>query len=681
MATKTATTAEVAWLTGAAKDDVLANYQVVGTGTLSSYVYNILLNDPGSASLYGVYNTATPYSNASTKTPIAGSSSITTSLGKVSITGTTVTLSNLTVDPATILAMQAGETKAASFYYVIWMGNQGAYSLAQATIKIVGVDDPAVITGTTSGSVVEDTTTHAGATLSISDPDHDENFFQASSVSGTYGNFSMTSGGAWSYDLDHTKADPLNDGLQVSESFTVLSAGGTPTTITINITGTNDGASISGTSTGAVSEDGSPDTVGGTLTVSDVDMGENVFQPNSGATGTYGSFTFNAGAWSYTLNNAAANVQALNGGKVVHDTMTVTSKDGTASQVIDVTITGTNDQATISGDNAGAVKEDGPTSDSGALSVSDVDDGENTFGAVGNLNTAHGSFTFTNGAWTYTLDNASVQSMQEGETTQDSLTVSSADGTDDETITVTITGTNDEAKISGKHIGNVHEDSQNEQSDSGSLNISDADHDQSSFQVPANLAGQYGTFTFNAAGDWTYTLNNSLAAVQALNSNDQLDDVLTVTSLDGSASQDITVKIHGTNEDDGHGNPNGDPGGDHDNNGGGNDDGNSGLGGGGGGPDGSTEQGTETTTSTTTDDAAVEIFNVLFDGSVFKLVFSGFDSNDVLSYDSPGLTYTGDKVTGATTQVSFDIQGENRDLTVELIGYTGDFDADNLLAT
>src|SRR5207249_9394815 len=53
--------------------------------------------------------------------------------------------------------------------------------------------------------------------------------------------------------------------------------------------------------------------------------------------------TFNpsTGLWGYTLNDQAA--QSLTTGQVVHDTLTVTSADGTASQVIDVTITGTNE--------------------------------------------------------------------------------------------------------------------------------------------------------------------------------------------------------------------------------------------------------------------------------------------------------------------------------------------------
>ena len=118
---------------------------------------------------------------------------------------------------------------------------------------------------------------------------------------------------------------------------------------------TNDAASITGSSTGAVTEDGVL-TATGSLAVSDADSGQSHFQTPASMAGSYGAFSFDAatGAWSYTLDNAAANVQALNGGQVVHDTLTVTSVDGTASQQIDVTITGSNDAASITG-RAGAL--------------------------------------------------------------------------------------------------------------------------------------------------------------------------------------------------------------------------------------------------------------------------------------------------------------------------------------
>src|SRR5439155_6517414 len=133
-------------------------------------------------------------------------------------------------------------------------------------------------------------------------------------------------------------ADPLIAGHRVTTTLTLTSFDGTASqTITVHITGANDAASITGTATGAVTEDGTQ-TAAGTLTVSDVDSGQNHFQAVAPASllGTYGSFTFNpsTGLWGYTLNNQAA--ESLPTGQVAHDTLTVTSADGTASQLIDV---------------------------------------------------------------------------------------------------------------------------------------------------------------------------------------------------------------------------------------------------------------------------------------------------------------------------------------------------------
>ncbi|WP_210312578.1 VCBS domain-containing protein, partial [Rhizobium giardinii] len=56
----------------------------------------------------------------------------------------------------------------------------------------------------------------------------------------------------------------------------------------------------------------------------------------------------------------------------------------------------------------------------------------------------------------------------------------------------------------------------------------------------------YGSFTFNAAtGSWTYTLDNDRAATQALNQGDAVNDTLSVSSLDGTASHSIVVAITG----------------------------------------------------------------------------------------------------------------------------------------
>ena len=57
----------------------------------------------------------------------------------------------------------------------------------------------------------------------------------------------------------------------------------------------------------------------------------------------------------------------------------------------------------------------------------------------------------------------------------------------------------------------------------------------------------YGTFQMTAGGVWTYTLDNSNAAVQALNVGGHLTDTFTVTTADGT-QQIVTITIDGSND-------------------------------------------------------------------------------------------------------------------------------------
>ena len=67
-----------------------------------------------------------------------------------------------------------------------------------------------------------------------------------------------------------------------------------------------------------------------------------------------------------------------------------------------------------------------------------------------------------------------------------------------------------------------------------------------------HLNGTYGTFTLDGtSGKWTYVLDDTLTATQALNASDTKTETFVATVTDGhggSASQTVTVTIHGTND-------------------------------------------------------------------------------------------------------------------------------------
>jgi len=103
----------------------------------------------------------------------------------------------------------------------------------------------------------------------------------------------------------------------------------------------NNPATIGGISTGATSK-GSTNYVTGALTITDPDVGQAVFRTPTSLLGTYGAFTFDptTGAWTYLIDNTKAATQALTAGQLAYDTLAVTSSDGTATQPIKISVTG-----------------------------------------------------------------------------------------------------------------------------------------------------------------------------------------------------------------------------------------------------------------------------------------------------------------------------------------------------
>ncbi len=466
-------------------------------------------------------------------------------------------------DSAKVQALTEGQKVTDTITVTVDDGNGGT-ATKTITVDITGTNDAAVITpskpGDDAGTVQEDKVYTANGKLDVTDKDAGQATFQPQTdFAGKYGTFSIDANGNWTFKLDNdAKAvQQLGAKEHLTETFTVTTADGTTGKVTITINGTNDAPTISGVATGAVKEDGTQ-TVTGQLAKADVDVNDkHTWSLNNDGKGQYGTFTLDqSGKWTYVLDNNSAKVQALAEGQKATDSITVTVDDGNggkATQVITIDITGTNDAPTIGGTATGAVKEDGTLVTTGQLTKTDVDTNDTHTWSVSNEGKGqYGTFTVDqNGKWTYTLDNAStkVQALKEGETVTDTIKVTVDDGhggTAFKEITVTVTGTNDIAKITGQSTGAVIEDKT--LVTSGKLTVSDADAGQSTLVAQANVAGKYGTFSIDANGNWTYTLNNSLKAVQDLPAGAVLKESFEVVSADGSAKQVITVDVIGTND-------------------------------------------------------------------------------------------------------------------------------------
>jgi VCBS repeat-containing protein len=232
------------------------------------------------------------------------------------------------------------------------------------TITIKGANDAAIISGATTGSVIEagddacakTGTSTATGKLTDTDVDNTPNTFtpvgSPKESDAGYGTFKMTADGVWTYTLDNDNCavQKLNVGDTLTDTFTVTTVDGTAQVVTITIDGSNDAAIICGKTTGSVTEAGCDEhgkpTATGKLADTDVDNAPNTFTPVSSPTASdagYGTFKMTAaGVWTYTLDNNNCAVQALDDCDTLTDTFTVTTVDGTP-QVVTITIHGTDD--------------------------------------------------------------------------------------------------------------------------------------------------------------------------------------------------------------------------------------------------------------------------------------------------------------------------------------------------
>ena len=283
----------------------------------------------------------------------------------------------------------------------------------------------------------------------------------------------ITNEGQVAYELTETvraQLQQLAAGETLTDSFTYAIQLGNGAlswaTASFALTGTNDAPVIVLEDlAGAVVEAVTP---AGTLTDSgiigftDADQGEIHIASSApvGTTlGTLVTMQNDAAArellWTYTVDAAA--LESMAEGETRVESFTITLDDqngGVVTRQVDVTLTGTNDVATITGEASGVVTEDQNVTDgmlaaSGALDVADADANQSLFVAQANVAGSGGYGTFTldeSGAWTYQADNsnAAIQELKAGESLVDTFTAVSLDGSSSQVVSVTINGADDE---------------------------------------------------------------------------------------------------------------------------------------------------------------------------------------------------------------------------------------------
>ncbi|MGI9276176.1 MAG: VCBS domain-containing protein, partial [Endozoicomonas sp.] len=426
-----------------------------------------------------------------------------------------------------------GESRTATFSYRVTDSN-GDYDTAQVSITVSGANDaPSAIA--LSGSTVDEN--DAGAVIGqLTVTDADASNTHSFSVDDS--RFEVVSGQL-----------KLKDGISLNhESASTLAVNVTATddqsaqkvqTFTITVVDQNEAPELTATVSSSITEDtgtqtvslltGATDQDGDTLSIS------NLVKASGDASGVTVDGT--------NLKVDTSAYQSLGDGVIETLTYTYDISDGnggTVSQSASIIITGTNDEAVIFGMSTGSLTEDtdvnvdGDLIATGTLSITDADSGEGSFDA----NTHHGTYgtlvIVSNGQWTYTASNSSsaIQSLADGSTLTDSIQVSALDGTQ-QTVTITITGTNDSPVISGAASGSVTEDTLVDAvgkiTASGTLTVTDPDIGQSSFTAET-VTGSYGSLVIAADGSWDYSADNSQSVIQNLGISETLTDSFTVTT-------------------------------------------------------------------------------------------------------------------------------------------------------
>lgn len=398
------------------------------------------------------------------------------------------------------------------------------------------------------------------------DPDHNDAVSWAVlDGQGQYGQLSINPlTGQWQYQLNtHATATlALVSGQQVTETFTVTATdqSGHPVSqqVSIQVNGADNTAIIQGDITGLVTEDtqalNGQLTVSGQLSIQDPDWDQAHFSADS-LQGQFGYLTIDVnGHWIYNADNTQATIQSLRSGEHLTDTFTIHSADGTA-QNITVTINGTDDKAEISGTTSASLTEDSDTYQGmlradGNLTITDNDHGPHLFTATEQYGQFGTLIIDEFGHWTYTADNSqtAIQALKTGESITDTLVVQTQDGTQ-QTISITIHGTDDHSVIMGTSVMRVFEDKRLSQGllhTDGQLWVSNPDTGRAGFAAE-QLQGQFGILSINTHGYWTYTADNNNPSIQALKHGESLTETLFVQALDGT-SQKIAILIKGADD-------------------------------------------------------------------------------------------------------------------------------------
>jgi len=156
---------------------------------------------------------------------------------------------------------------------------------------------------------------------------------------------------------------------------------------------------------------------------------------------------------------------------------------------------------------------------------------------------ADGTFTFNTGKDFDALGNDESEVVTFQYTAKDSTGLVSEMPA---TVTITVTGKNSDAEITGDLAGTATEDQTAVVT--GTLTVKDTDEGEDKL-LAQTTKGTYGDLVAAEDGQWTFTLDNTRDAVQGLGKGELKTDTFKVSSKDESATVDVKIDVTGVNDD------------------------------------------------------------------------------------------------------------------------------------
>ena len=213
-------------------------------------------------------------------------------------------------------------------------------------------------------------------------------------------------------------------------------------------------------------------------------------------------------------------------------------QNAVSHQTLTITVTGTNDVPTVESAVVSLVEGDtiAALTTGGTIKVADADDGQShTLASTKDGN--YGTFAINDkGVWTYTASSAHNE-LKVGEIVQETFTVTSADRTTTNTVTINITGTNDVPVLS--ELKTVTFIQGGFATDLAKASATDAE--QTSITYALSSGNDEGIFAIDSGTGQISLVNASSVAWDA---DSYYDLVITATDVDNGVSTPQTLRVN-----------------------------------------------------------------------------------------------------------------------------------------